>query len=188
MRKFLVLSLISAFLCACSTETNTQNTAVDNVRRNTNLQNANVIQNSNPTENINIPPVNATNSADANLGLSNSPINRKVGKLNNSANTSTEKPPITFIPGAHNSGVATRMGDKGEFIQMRVFNSDPQLKSIEYVVGVDKLKVFLKNGKALDINVGKDFTSEKFVSISPQEVLILAGLMKKTDDSQTGSK
>lgn len=188
MKRFLVLSFISAFLCACSPETNTPNTVVDKVRGNTNVQNANVIQNSNPLENVNIPPVNATNSADANLGLTNSPINRKIQKLNNSSTASTEKPKITFTPAAHNSGVAVRMGDNGEFIQMRVFNSDPQIKSIEQIVTTDKLKIFLKNGKNLEITVGKDFTSDTFINISPQDILILAGLMKKPDNSQTGSK
>ncbi len=188
MKKFLVLTFISVFLCACSTETNTQNTVVNNVRVNSNSQNANVIQNSNLLENANIPPINATNSADANLGQTNSPINRKLQKMSNSTTVSTEKPKITFVPAPHNSGVATKMGDKGEFIQIRVFNSDPQIKSIEQVVTTDKLKVFLKNGKVLDVTVDKDFNSERFINISPQEILILAGLMKKPDESQTGSR
>lgn len=188
MKKFLVFSFISVFLCACSTESNTQNTIVDKVRGNSNSPNANVIQNSNPLENVNIPPINATNSADANLGQTNSPINRKLQKMNNSTTVSTEKPKITFVPGANDSGIATRMGDQGEFIQMRVFNSDPQIKSIEHIVTTDKLKVFLKNGKVLEVTVGKDFNSERFISISPQEVLVLAGLAKKPDESQTGSK
>ncbi len=193
MKKFLIFTFISAFLCACSTETNTQNTIVDKVRGNTNSQNANanVIQNANTIENINdapINPANSTNSVDANLGLSENPINRKLQKMNNSATVSTEKPKLTFVPAPQNSGVATKMGDNGEFIQIRVFNSDPQIKSIEQVVTTDKLKIVLKNGKVLNVTVDKDFNSERFISISPQEILILAGLAKKPDESQTGSK
>ena len=80
------------------------------------------------------------------------------------------------------------MGSKGEFIQVRNFKSDAQIKSIEQIITTDKLKIVLKNGKVLEVTVDKDFTSERFVNISPQEILILAGLAKKPDASQTGGK
>ena len=184
MKRVLFFSLLIAtlfLLNACSSETTSQNNVVDKISPNKNVQNVNA----NTIENGSVAPTPITNVQDANVA-SNTPLNRLNGKVLQQSN-SNEKPKITFIPAPNNSELATIMGSKGEFIQVRNFKSDAQIKSIEQIVTTDKLKIVLKNGKVLEVTVDKDFTSERFVSISPQEILILAGLAKKPDASQTGA-
>ena len=187
MKKVIIFSLLIAtlfLLNACSSETTSQNNVVDKISPNKNVQNVNA----NTIENGSVAPTPLTNVQDANVASNSplSPLNRPTGKVLQS--NSTEVPKITFIPASNNSEVATKMGSKGEFIQVRNFKSDAQIKGIEQIITTDKLKIFLKNGKVLEVTVDKDFTSERFVSISPQEILILAGLAKKPDASQTGGK
>ncbi len=176
-KNLFLIAILSVFLNGCSGATSPANNSANNqvaISNTANNSGAAVVQNADANL--------KTQNADANSFPANS-LGRKTGNSN-----STEKPKITFVPAPHNSEVATRMGEQGEFIQVRVFKADAQIKMMEHIVTTNKFKLFLKNGKVLDVTVDEKFDSERFVNISPPEILILAGLLKKPDASQTGGK
>lgn len=183
----LVFSTVIFNACSSESGNSSQNVVVDKVSGNRNVANANVIQNNNVAVPINT--ANATNAntiqtnVDANTVQSNDMINRRNPKLNNSV--SGEKPKIQFQPGPNNSEIGSTMGKNGEFIQLRVFKSDPQIKSLERIVSTEDVKIFLKNGKVVNAKIDKNFD---VVNSSPQDILIAAGLLNKPDASQTGGK
>ena len=182
MKRVLIFTALIAnlfLLNNCSSAPNSENNIVDKKVLNTNSQNANTQTIENGSV-VDAPVVVGENS---NLVQSNSPMNtnrRKIEKSN-----TNEQPKTTMIPAPHNSSVATTMNDKGEFIQIRIFNSDAQIQKIEMNANTKKVKVFLKSGKVLDVPTGKTFD---FINASPQEILIAVGLLQKTDKSQTGGK
>jgi len=189
MNKALIFfALTVGFLInACSSEQPPQNNVVDKIVVNNNTvvnsdSNIQTVQTSNINANgANFAP-QVANSQTVNRS-SNNPINQNKSRIIES-NTG-EKPKTTLVPAPHNSAVGTMMGSKGEFIQVRIFNFDKDIQKMENIAGSDKIKVFLKNGKIMEISANKKID---FINSSPQEILIALGLMNPPDASQTGGK
>lgn len=182
MKKVLIFTFLTAnlfFLNACSSGGNSENTVVDKISPNSNAQNPNA----NRIENGIGAPTPITNIDAVNTSQSNNPINTDKRKLVNS--NSTEKPKISYVPGPYNSQVGSTMSDSGEFIQIRIFNSDAQIQKMEKNVNTGNSKIYLKNGKVVFAPPNKQFD---FINASPQDILIAVGVMQKPDDSQTGAK
>lgn len=188
MKRFIVFAVLSAnvlLINGCSSQPQVQNSSVEKVSVNSNRQgNTQITNQTNSNTNLNGTVV-APQEVDPQTAntASNSPINANRGKIMNS--NSNEKPKTTLVPAPHNSSVGTMMGSKGEFIQLRIFNSDKDIQKMEQDVAAKKTKVFLKNGKIMEIPAGKNID---FINSSPQEILIALGLMNPPDASQTGGK
>lgn len=183
MKKVLIFTFLTAnlfFLNACSSGSNSENNIVDKISPNANTQNPNA----NRIENGVSAPTPITNIDAVNTSQSNNPLNVNSRRLSNS--NTTEKPKISYIPGPHNSQVGTTMSDRGDFIQIRIFNSDARIQKMEKNVNTGKVKIYLKNGKVVDVPADKQFD---FINTSPQDILIAAGVLQKPGDSgQTGAK
>lgn len=182
MKKVLILTVLIAnlfLLNNCSADSKSENVFVDKRVLNTNSQNINA----GVIENGNIAATPVTDSNNSNIVQSNSPTNTNRGRLAQS--NINGQPKSALIPAPHNSSVATTMNERNEFMQIRIFNSNAQIQKMEKNVTTEKTKVFLKNGKVLDVPAGKTFD---FINASPQEILIAVGLLQKPDDSQTGAK
>ncbi|CAN5468627.1 hypothetical protein BH10ACI1_BH10ACI1_24630 [soil metagenome] len=185
MKRVLVFTIFIVSLLTfanCSSAPVAENTVVDKVKANTNAPNANVTVNT--VENGIVAEVPVANTAN---NTAQTPANAQQKIVNNrlvQSNTN-EKPKSSLIPAPNNSSIATTMNERNEFMQIRIFNSDPQIEKLEKNANTQKVRVFLKNGKVLDVPAGQTLD---FVNASPQEILIAVGLMKKTDQTQTGAK
>ena len=187
MKKVLIFTALIAnlfLLNNCSSETNTANNVVDKQVLNANSQNVNVPNvNTQVIENGSVAPVPVVIGNNANLPASNSPMNTNRRRLVNS--NSNEKPKTSLLPAPNNSEIGTMMNDKGDFIEVRIFKSEKLLLKTERNVNAQKVTVFLKNGKTIQI---PDSKLSNHLTASPQEILIAAGVLQKPDESQTGGK
>ena len=72
-----------------------------------------------------------------------------------------------------NSEISSRMNDKGEPVETRVFKNHPVLTKVERTdLDNRNIKVYLKNGKVFNLPEGK---ADNFLTASADEILIAVG-------------
>lgn len=74
----------------------------------------------------------------------------------------------------YNSTMTTTMDKKGNFIETRKFTDDPQISKVERMQQLKKAKLYLKNGKVVELPFEK--VGNIFVDGSPAQLLDLAGI------------
>ncbi|MGC2235071.1 MAG: hypothetical protein WA584_02845 [Pyrinomonadaceae bacterium] len=171
MKKFILLTVFINFIIftACSSETSGTkpvNTA------NSNTANVNAANNSVAvvdTDNANVPPGNA----DFNIQQA---VNRKiVNAPPNYKEPGAVKPAAVAAP--YNSTMVSTMSKQNEFLEIREFQGDPLLLRVERTQQNQKIKLFLKNGKVIEMPYDKNAL---FLVASPNELLSAAGVKLPT--------
>ncbi|MCA1625982.1 MAG: hypothetical protein LC768_17075 [Acidobacteria bacterium] len=174
MKGFSSLLVISMFIAGCSSAPTVTNTTANRAKpvNNSQLVNANVETAGNST-NVNVP----TNDPFKNLKGGKFPNpNRKPGGIdmkNVKVVTPTSSAP-------DNSVVSATMNTEGLPIETRAFKNHPILLKVEKIfvdIKNPNTRVFLKNGKVVDLPPGKISDA----SIAPaDEILRAAGIAPKS--------
>lgn len=165
---FCGLALSIAVISACSSQTGENPEA--NVNRNTQL----------PEKKVSPTPKAAE-----------TPANSKVNNLpTNSGTTSTLKEStLAAVPAPDNSTFTSTMDKDGNFMEVRVFKDEPDIKKVERkVIGRNsKYLVYLRNRKVVEANAEK---MTGFRSLAPANILDAIGMLPKPDSSpaRNGSK
>jgi len=174
--KFFYLAVVLIYTAGCSSSSNVAvNATVANVKtaETNNIVNQSIASAVNQT-NSEIPvsanKVVIQNSAiskdnvrnwDAKKGGSkeNTPIAANIGKV------------VTAAP--DNSEVSSRMNDKGEPLETRIFKKHPVLAKIERTdLNNQNVKVYLKNGKVVNLPEGR---VENFLTAPAENILKAVG-------------
>lgn len=180
MNGIIKISIIAAFSvllggCAGTSGENNANAPTANVNR-SNQTNGSTISGNNP-DLIPYPGTENTNG----VPTANSDV--KVTKID----PTQIKPTNPAMTAADNSEILTVLNEKGA-VETRTFKSNPLLAKIERTtVGKNvQLKVYLKNGKVIDLPAEKigNFTND-----SAQQILQAAGLVapKPVQNAGTGA-
>ncbi len=172
MKKFILLTVFINLIIftACSSETSgtkPANTANANTA-NVNAANNGVVVD---MDNANLPSANT--NADFNIQQA---VNRKV--VNAPANykePGAVKPAGVAAP--YNSTIVSTMSKQNEFLEIREFQGDPLLLRAERTQENKKIKLFLKNGKVIEMPYDKNAL---FLGASPNELLSAAGVQPPT--------
>lgn len=166
MKKFILLIAFSnlIFLSACSSDavvTNTGNVNAPNANANNVVVqeiNTNLIpQKGWRNGNLDANQINATTQANG---------NKNVKFLPNEA------------PAPYDSTVSTTMNKEGRFLETRTFRKDPLIQKVERLQEEKKVKVYLKNGKVVEVPYDKGSTL--FQGGAPQDILTAAGIKSAT--------
>jgi hypothetical protein len=171
MKKFILLTAFInlIFFSACSSETsgtkplNTSNINTASVNA---ANNGAVVD----TVNANLPPANSnvdSNIQQANRKIVNAPANYKEpGAI-----------PVAGAPAPYNSTINSTMNKQNEFLEIREFKGDPMLLRMERTQQSKKIRLFLKNGKVVNLPYEKN---DLFLAASPNEILTAAGITPPT--------
>jgi hypothetical protein len=167
MKKFILFTaIISSFaLSACSDGRMFSNAQpVNSNQQNINSTVAPPVNGANISES-DAPPTGSLTNMDANIG--------KRRKVFDSVSAPEGNSPPQQLPAAFDSTIATTMNKQNQFLETRTFKSDPLLKKVERVQEAKTMKVYLKNGKVLDMPYEKN---DLFVTASPQDILAAVGI------------
>jgi hypothetical protein len=160
MKKYLLFVIFINLIVsgACSSEQPKTNTS------NVNAPNANTEINGNV--NTNLIPLGNVNNANINTNQVNvivpKPANQNV------------KSSLNAAPAPFDSTVTTTMTKDGKFLETRVFKSEPTILKVERMQENKTIKLYLKNGKVVDLPYDKGFNL--FTSGSPQDILAAGGI------------
>jgi hypothetical protein len=160
--KKLILSIVFLnliFISACSTAPTVQVEQANVNAPNTNAANAQEV-------NTNLVPVKGLANDNGNANLVNPPV-----QANNNPNI---KPVQASAPAPFDSTIATTMNKQNQFLETRTFRSDPLIQKMERLQEVKKIRLYLKNGKIVDVPYDKGMML--FTSGSPQDILNAAGI------------
>lgn len=167
MKKFILLAAFIniIFFNACSSET-AKFSKVN--ATNVNSANNSVVAGA---DNANLPP--SDGNTDFNIARAN---NRTlVNAPANYKEPGAVKPAGVANP--YNSTITTTMNKQNEFLEVREFKDDPMLLKVERLQQRQKITVYLKNGKIVNMPYEKN---ELFITASPAEILTAAGITPPT--------
>ncbi len=179
-RRFtLVLLLVASILIAtgCSSESSEPGTNTEEAAATANSNSLSVVP-ENGDSAAKLVPYNGVPNTNSNPTLGN----QKVEVIDT---TKLKPAPMTKVL-PENSELATYMDKTGRVIETRTFKSDRQLNKVEKITRTPSdttTKVFLKNGKVIEIPEGKlaDFRTASIASI-----LEAAGVASPAATTQTG--
>jgi hypothetical protein len=166
MKKYILLTAFInlIFLNACSGD------AVVSNSENVNAQNANantvVVQ----EINTNMIPMKGLRNANIDANQIN-PVMQANGNKN-------VKIMSNEAPAPYDSTVSTTMSKDGKFLETRTFRKDPLIQKVERIQEEKKVKVYLKNGKVVEVPYDKGSTL--FPGGAPQDILTAAGVKSAT--------
>jgi hypothetical protein len=133
------------------------------------------------TANVNAPNTNTELAQEANANLipmkSLNNVNGNANQLNPQVATNANKNVKTQLnaaPAPFDSTVTTTMSKDNKFVEVREFKSDPLIRKVERMQETKQIKVYLKNGKVVEVPYDKGFIL--FTSGSPQDILNAAGI------------
>lgn len=78
------------------------------------------------------------------------------------------------MPAAYNSTMSTTMNKDGKFLETRAFKDDPQILKLERMQELKTFKLYLKNGKVIELPYEK--AENLFLQGSPSDLLLAAGI------------
>jgi hypothetical protein len=174
MKKFILLTVFInlSIFTACSSETSGTKPV--------NTTNGN-------TANVNTANVNATNNNFIVVNMDNPPNNNGDFNIDKAVNRKVTNAPANYkepgavemgaMPAPYNSTIKTVMNKQNEFLETREFKGDPLLLRVERTQQTKKIKVFLKNGKVVNLPYEKN---DLFLGASPNEILTAAGITPPT--------
>ncbi len=180
MSKFFYLAFVLIYAAGCSSSANVatdSNVAASNVK----TVETNNIVNKSVAAAINEPNRNAEISVNANkIIIQNSAISKdNVRNWDAKKEGVKENAPIApnigkAVPAApDDSEVSSRMNDKGEPLETRVFKNHPVLVKVERTnLDNRNVKVYLKNGKVFDLPESK---ADNFLTAAADDILIAVG-------------
>ncbi len=166
MKKFILLTAFVnlIFLSACSGDAVVTNTG------NVNAQNANA--NTVVVQEINTNLVQKKGWQNSNLDANQINV---VPQANGNKNV---KVMPNEAPAPYDSSVSTTMNKDGRFLETRTFRKDPLIQKVERIQEEKKVKVYLKNGKVVELPYDKGSTL--FQGGAPQDILTAAGIKSAT--------
>jgi len=182
MKKFFYLAVISIFLTSCASSTTVEN--------NVNLTNSNfspVSQNPHPNTNVeNQTASNTGKPQDLSTSIGNALSAEKKKEIAVNAAPIQAKPLVNTAP--DNSEISSTMNNQGIPIEIRTFKNNPMLAKVEKVftdLKNPQIKVYLKNGKVVDLPSGKISNSS---TASANEILTAVGVISKTASEKKETK
>lgn len=176
MKKFILLTVILNLIltAACSTAPNVAtNATVVNTAAN----------NPNQAANTNAEVADASNRMLVPMkGMKN--LNGQTNQLNPTDSTVANAKAVQVSqPAPYDSTMATTMDKDGRFLETRTFRSDPLIQKLERMQELKKIRVYLKNGKSVELPYEKGFAL--FAAGSPQDILAAAGMKPATPPAST---
>jgi hypothetical protein len=150
-----ILSLIIANACTG------KQLSDDRTNANVNVPNAPA-----QAQNVNPEEVNAPSNSNINI-----PNGRRI--VNSNADPNVKAQPLEK-PAAYDSTISTTMDKQGKFLETRLFKNDPQVLKVERRQENKTMKLYLKNGKV--VNLPYDQADGLFMSASPRDFLLVAGI------------
>jgi len=173
VNKFFYLAVALIYTAGCSSSSNV-GSDVKTVETNNTVNKSVVTTVNQPRANVEIP-VNANKIIIQNSTISKDNIRnwdaKKEGVKENTQIAEKIGKVATAAP--DNSEVSSRMNDKGEPLETRVFKNHPVLVKVERTnLDNRNVKIYLKNGKVFDLPESK---AGNFLTAAADEILIAVG-------------